>query len=817
MAVKNKYIINFSELFEQGQLKKVVGRKKEIERVSQVLMRLTKNNPLLIGAIGIGKTSIVEGFAAVLAKNEVPEMLKNKIVVQLDTASMLMESASQSDYEENLRKAFLEIEESKGQMILFIKDATFFSRAYEANKDIAKYLKPKIVNGSIKCIIATDLTNFKLHLESDTDLMRIIQPIYIEEPTMAETIEILIGTKNHYESYFDIKIPNETIKMAVELSQRFIKQRLFPEKAIDLLDEASSLLKVDLASGTKKPDENLVTSDYVSKIISFWTGVPLEKIGSADKERLLNMESFLEKRVIGQPEAVKVIAGAVRRSKSGLQDPNRPLGTFLFIGTTGVGKTELAKALAEFVFDDETALLRLDMSEYMERDSVKRLLGPPPGSPGYENGGILTEAVRLRPYQVVLFDELEKANGEILNLLLQVLDEGRLTDSKGLTVDFRNTIIIMTSNIGANLPKYQRMEHLKKAMKPEFLARIDDIVPFQGLQPAKLIYIVEIHLNKLIKRAKAKDIFLNITLEAKKWLSEEVYVAKNGVRELKRLLQHNVENPVAELIMQDKVLPGYTVTVDVSGNKLKITKIESETPITAPQVSLEDAYKTPSEEAPKEESGGEETEEVYDEEQYSEEDAAEYEEGEEGYYEEYSEDGLEESSPEDGSETYENVPDDAENYDEGTVSENEQATTENESASEDAASIETSSEEIDTNEENDIKDSDVKQNVINNNALDGSLSKSSDTAQKTEVPVTPAVKIPPKPQASAELSIAKVPPKPTDSASSGIKIPPKPQASAAGTTSAAPSALKIPSQPKVVVKKIVKVVKPPEKTTPKPQ
>lgn len=308
---------------------------------------------------------------------------------------------------------------------------------------------------------------------------------------------------------------------------------------------------MDLDEGTTK--DNVLTEQHIANIVSFWTGIPMDKVGSEDKQKLIDLENFIGRRVIGQPEAISVISGAVRRMKSGLQDPNRPLGTFLFIGTTGVGKTELAKALSEFMFDDETALLRLDMSEYMEKSSVARLLGPPPGTPGFEQGGVLTEAVRLRPYQVVLFDELEKAHSEILNLMLQLLDEGRLTDGKGVTVDFRNTIVIMTSNLGANLPRYQRMEFLRKNLRPEFLARIDDIIPFHGLAEENLLAIVDIHLNKFVKRAKAVGLRAELSLEARKWFADEVFIAKNGVREIKRLIQHHIENPLSVLMMYDKV------------------------------------------------------------------------------------------------------------------------------------------------------------------------------------------------------------------------------------------------------------------------
>ncbi len=355
---------------------------------------------------------------------------------------------------------------------------------------------------------------------------------------------------------------------AVALTQRYIKQRVLPEKAIDLLDDAASLFTLNAPEGTPA----VLTKAYLNKTIAAWTGVPLDKVDSEDKKRLATAEDHLRLRVIGQDSAVLVVANALRRARSGLQDPNRPIGSFLFIGTTGVGKTELAKSLAEFMFDDETALVRIDMSEYMERSSVSRLIGPPPGTPGYELGGLLTEAVRLKPYQVVLFDEIEKANPDILNLMLQLLDDGRLTDSKGVTVDFRNTIIILTSNVGANLPSYQRTEALTNYFRPEFLNRIDDIVSFHQLSEEDLRKIVDIHLNKLLKRARGLGYEIIVDNKARDWFVDEVFTSKFGVRALKRLIQYQVENPLSALIMQEKVNAGdqVLVTPDPEGKKLRL-------------------------------------------------------------------------------------------------------------------------------------------------------------------------------------------------------------------------------------------------------
>lgn len=547
----SKYIIDYAEKLKKGELKQIVGRKKEIRRVMHILLRDMKSNPMLLGQTGLGKTSIVVGVAAALAAGDCPPKLRGRTIVGVDIATMMIDSKTQAEYEDHLKEAFQELQAAKGEKILFINDLGFLAMTPNGNHEIPKFLKPKVLDGGIQCVVEAELNAYKMYIETDPDLMSCLQTMYIEEPTPAETTDILRGVAPKLEEKYGVKIPDEVLQKAVSMSARYVKSRLFPEKALDLLDEAATGLMMALDEGTAK--DNVLNDQHVANIVSFWTGIPMDKVGSEDKQKLIDLENFIGRRVIGQPEAISVISGAVRRMKSGLQDPNRPLGTFLFIGTTGVGKTELAKALSEFMFDDETALLRLDMSEYMEKSSVARLLGPPPGTPGYEQGGVLTEAVRLRPYQVVLFDELEKAHSEILNLMLQLLDEGRLTDGKGVTVDFRNTIVIMTSNLGANLPRYQRMEFLRKNLRPEFLARIDDIIPFHGLAEENLLAIVDIHLNKFVKRAKAVGLRAELTLEARKWFADEVFIAKNGVREIKRLIQHHIENPLSVLMMYDKV------------------------------------------------------------------------------------------------------------------------------------------------------------------------------------------------------------------------------------------------------------------------
>lgn len=585
----SKYIIDYAEKLKNGELKQVIGRQKEIRRVMHILLRDMKSNPMLLGQTGLGKTSIVVGVAAALAGGDCPPKLKGRTIVGVDIATMMIDSKTQAEYEDHLKEAFQELQAAKGQKILFINDLGFLAMTPNGNHEIPKFLKPKVLDGGIQCIVEAELNAYKMYIETDPDLMSCLQSMYIEEPTPAEATDILRGIAPRLEEKYGVKVSDDILQKAVSMSARYVKSRLFPEKALDLLDEAATGLMMDLDEGKTK--DNTLTEQHIANIVSFWTGIPMDQVGSEDKQKLIELENFIGRRVIGQPEAISVISGAVRRMKSGLQDPNRPLGTFLFIGTTGVGKTELAKALSEFMFDDETALLRLDMSEYMEKSSVARLLGPPPGTPGFEQGGVLTEAVRLRPYQVVLFDELEKAHSEILNLMLQLLDEGRLTDGKGVTVDFRNTIVIMTSNLGANLPRYQRMEFLRKNLRPEFLARIDDIIPFHGLAEENLLAIVDIHLNKFVKRAKAVGLKAELTLEARKWFADEVFVAKNGVREIKRLIQHHIENPLSVLMMYDKVDSRDLVKIvrpkDKKGVEIVILKPEEQNKVIEEAVTVE--------------------------------------------------------------------------------------------------------------------------------------------------------------------------------------------------------------------------------------
>lgn len=570
----SSYLINYTALAKEGKLTQLIGREKELERLIHILLRNTKNNPVIVGPSGIGKTALMEGLIAFMCSESAPEYMQTREVVGLDIAQIMLATKNEAEYEELTKNVLQLVVDSNHQKLLYLKDVSFLVPVESSpeNREPAKFLKLCLLGGQINCLVETDTLNFVGHLEKDTAVMGCMQSLLLEEPTLDESIQICTARKGALEEHYAIQIPDETVKVACQLTGRYIKQRSFPEKALDLLDDSASLLMMDIARGEVKEEANTLTQDFCFRTIADWTGIPVEKVDAEDRERLAKAEDILRQRVVGQDNAVKVVADALRRSRSGLQDPNRPIGSFLFIGTTGVGKTELAKSLADFMFNDETALLRIDMSEYMERSSVTRLIGPPPGSPGFEHGGLLTEAVRLKPFQVVLFDEIEKAHLDILNLMLQLLDEGRLTDSKGVTVDFRNTIIILTSNVGATLPSYQRVAKLTEYFRPEFLNRLDDIVSFHQLKPEHLRQIVEIHLNKLLKRAKALNYLVTVDEKAKDWFVDEVFTSKFGVRALKRLIQEQVETPLSLLIMQDRIHPGQPVflNVDESGRKLRV-------------------------------------------------------------------------------------------------------------------------------------------------------------------------------------------------------------------------------------------------------
>ncbi len=570
----NKYLINYTAQAKQGLLSPLIGREKELERLIHALLRDDKNNPVVVGPAGIGKSALIDGLIQFMASEDAPEYMQTREVVGFDVGALMLDAASEAEYATLVKQTLQSIVETNGQRVLYLKDMSFlvYIDISPENKEPAKFLKLSLICGKIHCILETDTQTYVTALEKDSAVMGCLQPLLLEEPTLEQSIEIVQARKGKFEQHYDIKIPAETVKAACQLTARYIKQRYFPEKALDLLDDSASLLMMDIARGEVPEEENTLTPEFCNRTIADWTGIPVEKVDAEDKVRMAHAEDILRLRVVGQDNAVKVVADAIRRSRSGMQDPNRPIGSFLFIGTTGVGKTELAKSLAEFMFNDETALMRLDMSEYMERTSVARMIGPPPGSPGFEAGGLLTEAIRLKPFQVVLFDEIEKAHLDILNLMLQLLDEGRLTDSKGVTVDFRNTIIICTSNVGAGLPSYQRVEKLTDYFRPEFLNRFDDIVSFHQLTEEDLLKIVDIHLNKLLKRAKNIGYDVVVHDSAKHWFVDEVFTSKFGVRALKRLIQEQVENPLSLLIMQERIHPGQDVflNVDESGRKLRV-------------------------------------------------------------------------------------------------------------------------------------------------------------------------------------------------------------------------------------------------------
>ena len=569
----SRYLINYSTLAREGKLTELVGRESELERLIHIMLRTTKSNPVVVGPSGIGKTALIEGLIQFVSSDDAPDELR-KEVVGLDVPRLMLDTKSETEYAELTKRVMQSVIDSHHKQVLYLKDISFLVNVdtNPENKEPAKFLKLALLAGDIRCIIETDTIHFVGFMEKDTAVMGCVQSLLLEEPNLEDSIQIVDGRKGKYEEHYGIKIPLETVKAACQLTHRYIKNRYFPEKALDLLDDSASLLKMDIARGEVDENTEILDVEFCNRTIASWTGIPVDKVDREERHRLAKAEELLRKRVIGQDNAVAVVADALRRSRSGLQDPNRPIGSFLFIGTTGVGKTELAKSLADFMFNDETALLRIDMSEYMERSSVARLIGPPPGSPGFEQGGLLTEAIRLKPFQVVLFDEIEKAHLDILNLMLQLLDEGRLTDSKGVTVDFRNTIIILTSNVGANLPSYQRVEKLSEYFRPEFLNRLDDIVSFHQLNEQDLRGIVDIHLNKLLKRAKAINLNVVVDEGAKDWFVEEVFTSKFGVRALKRLIQEQVETPLSLRLMKGSIQPGQDVFLCVDPNsKRKLT------------------------------------------------------------------------------------------------------------------------------------------------------------------------------------------------------------------------------------------------------
>jgi ATP-dependent Clp protease ATP-binding subunit ClpC len=626
----------------------VIGRQNEIQRVIQILSRRTKNNPALIGESGVGKTAIVEGLAQLIASGRVPEHLHSKRMVMLDVGSLVAGTIYRGQFEERLKKVIEEIKESKS--ILFIDEVHMLVGAGSAGSsvDAANILKPALARGELQCIGATTLDEYRKYVEGDASLERRFQPIFVDEPTVEETIEILRGIKDRYEAHHKLYITDEALRSAAYLASRYVTDRYLPDKAIDLMDEAASRVRMykiphtislkdslhnlesvreekeqafqqerieeavmlreqeieleeeisQMSLGWDESSESAplqVTEEDVAEVVSMWTGIPVTRIASTEQERLLQMEEEIHRRIVGQDEAINTIAKAVRRARAGLKDPRRPIGSFIFLGPTGVGKTESAKALAEFMFGSDDALVKLDMSEFMERHAVARLVGAPPGYVGYDDGGQLTEAVRRRPYSVILFDEIEKAHPEAFNMLLQILEDGHLSDAKGRRVDFRNTIILMTSNVAAEHlmremsigfklsddeaknaeEEYQKMkekvlDQLKKTFRPEFLNRIDAIVVFRALTKEQIREIVELMLSQVQERLNEHEVELEATDEAKELLAKEGYDPHFGARPLRRVIQNMIEDPLSEAILAGEFKPGDTVLLDAEDDEIAL-------------------------------------------------------------------------------------------------------------------------------------------------------------------------------------------------------------------------------------------------------
>ena len=640
---------DLTAIAREDSLDPVIGRSKEIQRVIEVLSRRTKNNPVLIGEPGVGKTAIAEGLAQQIVNNEVPEILRDKRVMTLDMGTVVAGTKYRGEFEDRLKKVMDEIRQA-GNIILFIDELHTLIGAggAEGAIDASNILKPSLARGELQCIGATTLDEYRKYIEKDAALERRFQPIQVDEPTAEESVQILKGLRDRYEAHHRVSITDEAIEAAVKLSDRYISDRFLPDKAIDLIDESGS--KVRLRSYTTPPNlkelevkleeirkekdaavqsqefekaaslrdteqrlreeledtkktwkekqgqENTeVTVEDIAKVVSSWTGIPVSKLAQTETDKLLKLEEILHSRVIGQDEAVKAVSKAVRRARAGLKDPKRPIGSFVFLGPTGVGKTELARALAESMFGDEESMIRIDMSEYMEKHSTSRLVGSPPGYVGYEEGGQLTEKVRRKPYSVVLLDEIEKAHPDVFNILLQVLEDGRLTDSKGRTVDFRNTVLIMTSNVGAESLKKNKhvgfniqdgeqdykdmkgkvMEELKRAFRPEFLNRIDEIIVFHSLEKAHLKEIVTLMSDQLTNRLKEQDISLELTDAAKEKIADEGFDPEYGARPLRRAIQKHIEDRLSEELLRGTVLTGQHIVIDVEDNDFTVRMKEA--------------------------------------------------------------------------------------------------------------------------------------------------------------------------------------------------------------------------------------------------
>jgi len=629
-----KYTRDLTEMAREGRLDPVIGRDAEIKRVIQVLSRRTKNNPVLIGEPGVGKTAIADGLAEKIVAVDVPELLRNKRVLALDLGAIVAGAKYRGEFEERLKGALDEIQRAR-DVVLFIDElhTVVGAGAAEGALDASNMMKPMLARGELQCVGATTLDEYRAHIEKDAALERRFQPVLVGEPSVEETVIILEGLRDKYEAHHKVKITDAAMVAAASLSDRYISDRFLPDKAIDLLYEAASKLRIEstmlppslremelrlqelaregaaavqeqeyeraaqLKEQTDKIQSTFITAkdawlaekgiadatvaaDDIAGIVSTWTGIPVQRILQEETDKLLSMEDKLHGRVIGQDRAVTAVSEAVRRARAGLKDPRRPIGSFMFLGPTGVGKTELTRALAEYLFDDESAMIRIDMSEYMEKHTVARLVGAPPGYVGYEEGGQLTEAVRRRPYSVVLFDEIEKAHPDVFNVLLQILDDGRLTDGKGRVVDFKNTVIIMTSNVGGRLlsdadaevdPEETEkvlMDELRRVFRPEFLNRIDEIIVFEPLAREQLAQIVDLLLERLREVVGGQGMNLEVSAAATEFLAEQGYDAEYGARPLKRAIQRQVENPLSGELLRGRFTEGDTIHVDLEGGSL---------------------------------------------------------------------------------------------------------------------------------------------------------------------------------------------------------------------------------------------------------